>query len=107
MNNKREKTWPFLRWIESRNHRMVDARTKDGGHRRFFEKKAEAEGWRLTQLRKRGTQGSYAFDDRELREFGWSIPDAIRFALEHLRRQARASMSKRRSPRSSNSNEVG
>ena len=80
--------WPFIRWIDSRRRWQVDARTKDGGERRFFEKKTEAEGWASAQLIKRGNQGSSAFDDKELRAFGWSVPDAIRFALEHLRQQA-------------------
>ena len=79
--------WPFIRWIESRNRWMVDARTKDGGRRRFFEKKAEAEGWRQTQLVKRDNQGSSAFDDRELRARGKSVQDAIRFYVAHLRLQ--------------------
>ena len=38
-------TWPFIRWIESRQRWQVDARTKNGGQRRFFETKDEAEGW--------------------------------------------------------------
>ena len=64
------------------------ARIKDGGERRFFEIKDEAEGWASAQLIKRENQGSSAFDDKELRAFGWSVPDAIRFALAHLRQQA-------------------
>ena len=80
--------WPFIRWIESRRRWQVDARTKDGGERRFFETKVEAEGWASSQLIKRSNEGSSAFDDKELRAFGWSVPDAIRFALGHLRQQA-------------------
>ena len=80
--------WPFIRWIKKRHRWQVDARTKDGGQRRFFEKKAEAEGWASTQVVKRDNEGLSAFDDKALRAFGWSVPDAIRFALAHLRQQA-------------------
>ncbi len=64
---------------------MVDARVKGEGERRFFETKAEAEGWAARQRVKRQNQGSSAFDDRELASYGWNISDAIRYALEHLR----------------------
>ena len=73
---------------------MVDARVKGEGERRFFEVKAQAEGWAGRQRIKRQNQGSSAFDDRELASHGWSISDAIRFALEHLRtRQKSVSLS--------------
>jgi hypothetical protein len=80
--------WPFIRWIESRARWQVDARTKQGGKRRFFETRDEAEGWASTQRIMRKNQGDNAFDDKELRAFGWSVSDAIRFALEHLRQKA-------------------
>lgn len=80
--------WPFIRWIESRQRWQVDARTKDGGERRLFKTKDEAEGWASAQLIKRQNQGSSAFDDKDLRAFGWSVPDAIRYALAHLRQKA-------------------
>lgn len=32
-------------------------------------------------------EGSSAFDDRELAKHGWTIQQAIRFAVEHLRKQ--------------------
>jgi integrase len=41
---------------------------------------------------KRQNEGGGAFDERELSVFGWTIKDAIRFALNHLRR-TRASVS--------------
>ena len=80
--------WPFIRWLESRQRWQVDARTKDGGERRFFMTKSQATGWAATQIIKRSNEGSSAFDDKELRTFGWSTPDAIRFALVHLRQKA-------------------
>ncbi|MEX1118775.1 MAG: tyrosine-type recombinase/integrase [Terrimicrobiaceae bacterium] len=33
-------------------------------------------------------EGSSAFDDRELAQHGWTVQRAIRFALEHLRKQS-------------------
>lgn len=88
LRTDKTEAWPFIRWIKSRQRWQVDARTKDGGERRFFEKKTEAEGWASACLIKRANLGSSAFDDKELRAFGWSVPDAIRFALVHLRQQA-------------------
>ncbi len=65
----------------------VDARTKDGGERRFFPTRQEAEGWAQVQRLRRQNQGRAAFDDKELAVYGWNVQDAIRFALAHLRRQ--------------------
>lgn len=81
-------TWPYVRWIKSRQRWQVDARTKDGGERRFFPTKPEAEGWRQTQLIRRQNEGGSAFDDSRLAKYGWSIAQAIRFALDHLEKQA-------------------
>ena len=80
--------WPFIRWIESRQRWQVDARTKDGGERRFFEKKAEAEGWASSQQIKRSNEGNRAFDNRELAVYGLNVSNAIKFTLDHYRRQA-------------------
>ena len=78
--------WPFVRWIESRQRWMVDARTKVGGKRRFFETKEAALGWRAAQGIKKKNEGNSGFDETELRKFGWSVQDAVRFVVEHLRR---------------------
>ena len=77
--------WPFIRWIGSRKRWQVDARTATGGKRTFHETKTEAEGTAAAARIRRTNEGSSAFDDRELGSHGWSISDAIRFALEHLR----------------------
>jgi integrase len=66
---------------------MADARTKDGGQRRFFATRVEAETWADQQRVRRQNEGSAAFDDAELRKHGWTIADAIRFAVKHLRTQ--------------------
>ena len=64
---------------------MVDTRTKDGGHRKFFAKKVEAESWAELQRARRQNEGNSAFEDGELRKHGWTVADAIRFAVTHLR----------------------
>ena len=80
--------WPFVRWIESRQRWMVDARTKVGGQRRFFTNKDEALGWRERQDINKQNEGSSAFDDTELRRYGWTVQQAIKFAVAHLKQQA-------------------
>jgi hypothetical protein len=89
-SSKKDETdaWPFIRWIDARQRWQVDARTKDGGKRRFFATKAEAEGWRQTQLVKRSNEGNRAFDDRELAVYGLTVADTIKFTLDHYRPQA-------------------
>jgi integrase len=53
--------WPILRWLESRKRWQVDARTKNGGQRKYFEKRKEAETWAIEQRAKRATIGDAAF----------------------------------------------
>ena len=80
--------WPFIRWMENRQRWQVDARTKNGGQRRFFETKDEAEGWASTQRVQRKNQGDDAFDTSELAVFGLSVADAVKFTLDYYRRRA-------------------
>ena len=86
--NDKTNAWPFVRWIERRNRWQVDARTKNGGERRFFETKAEATGFAAACLIKRTNQGSSAFDDSELAVYGLSVADAVKFTIDHYRRKA-------------------
>ena len=79
--------WPFIRWNESRQRWMVDARTKTGGKRHFCKTKDEAEGVRSRMLMDKTNEGTAAFDDKELRSYGWTIRRAIDFALAHLRKE--------------------
>lgn len=80
--------WPFVRWIESRQRWMVDARTKVGGQRRFFTNKEEALGWRAQQDVVKQNEGNSAFDETELRRYGWTVQQAIKFAVAHLKQRA-------------------
>lgn len=86
--------WPFIKWNEVRQRWVVDGRTKNGGTRHFCKTKDEAEGIRARIRMDKVNEGSAAFDDQELRSYGWTIRRAIDFALDHLRKeQAGVSMS--------------
>lgn len=89
-NGKQDEThqWPFIRWIESRQRWMVDSRTATGGERKFYQTKDEAEGAAIIARTKRQNEGASAFDHEELARYGWTIQRAIKFALEHLKRQS-------------------
>jgi integrase len=80
--------WPFIRWIEHRQRWMVDSRTASGGERKFYTTKDEAEGAAIIARTKRQNEGASAFDHEELSRYGWTIQRAIKFALEHLKRQS-------------------
>jgi len=79
-------TWPKIK--KTQNHGidcyMVDARIAGKGERKFFPTKATAEGFAQTCRNRRLNEGSGGFDDKRLRAFGWSVTDAINFALAHL-----------------------
>ena len=79
--------WPFIRWIESRQRWMVDARTAKGGKRSFHKTKSEAEGAAIVARISKKNEGEAAFDDSKLAKYGWTVAKAIRFALDHLERR--------------------
>jgi len=66
---------------------MVDARIAGKGERFFFSTRVEAEGKAAAEKVRRLNEGSSAFDDRELSKHGWTVQQAIRFAIQHLRKQ--------------------
>ena len=80
--------WPFIRWIEKRKRWQVDARTDSNKGRSCHKTKGEAEGVASAARTRRLNEGLSAFDDRELAQHGWTVQQAIRFAVEHLRTQA-------------------
>jgi len=87
---KNHDLWPVVRLIKSKQRWLVDTRTgTDGktGCRRFFETVEEAETFAARERTQRGDQGRAAYDNSELKAYGWSVADAIKFALEHLREQ--------------------
>ncbi len=85
----KKQSWPKIR--ATKNHGktafMVDSRIAGKGERKFFPNKTEAETWAQLQRVRRENEGGNAFDDRQLARFGWTIHDAVRFALDHLERQ--------------------
>lgn len=83
-------SWPFIRWIESRKRWQVDTRTATGGARKFYETKDEALGEAAAARMRLTNEGRGGFDETELRRFGWSVADAIKFALQHLRRESKS-----------------
>jgi hypothetical protein len=87
-----KQSWPRIKAVvkNGKPSIMVDARIAGKGERRFFASKAEAEGWAQRQRVKRQNEGDGAFDERELSAFGWSIKDAIRFALNTFAGRLRA-----------------
>lgn len=87
---KKREPWPQIKKIINHGKLvyLCDARIKGRGERKFFDTKKEAEGWQQQQRVKRQNEGGRAFDDRELSDYGWTAADAIRFALEHLRKQS-------------------
>jgi integrase len=84
------KKWPQVKKVE--NHGairfMVDARFEGQGERKFFPTKEQAEGFAQVCRLRRHSEGVSGFAEKELKTFGWSVTDAIKFALDHLRRQS-------------------
>ena len=87
---KTPKIWPFVRFSEKENAWLVDARTKEGGSRRFFPSRQLAETFAAQCRAQKQISGSSAFANAELSAFGWTIQRAIDFALGHLRAQAKS-----------------
>jgi integrase len=87
---KNHDLWPVVRFAKSKQRWLVDTRTgTDGktGCRRFFETMEEAETFATRERGQRADEGRAAYDNSELKVYGWSVADAIKFALEHLRQQ--------------------
>ncbi len=79
--------WPYVRFSEPENSWKVDARTKDGGSRRFFPTRGEAETFAQQCRIHKTNNGTSAFGNAELARYGWTINRAVDFALAHLRGQ--------------------
>jgi integrase len=96
MSNKKRRTqskkqtWPYIRFSDRENSWMVDARTKDGGSRKFFGTKVEAQTYAQQCRIQKNNSGSASFANQELAGYGWSIHRAIDFALDHLRAQEKS-----------------
>jgi integrase len=82
--------WPKIK--EVKNHGktayMVDCRINGRGERRFFDTRGSAKTYANEQRVTRLNEGAVAFDDSRLAKHGWTIAQAIKFALDHLERVA-------------------
>jgi len=83
-------SWPFVRWIENRRRWRVDSRTATGGARKFYMTKEEAQGEASAARMRLTHEGRGGFNERELKNFGWTVAKAIEFALQHLRRESKS-----------------
>ena len=95
MNSKAQKPqqpqdWPYIRFAKTEQKWMVDARTKDGGSRRFFNTKIEAQTFAQQCRVIRDNSGASVFGNEELAHYGKTVHDAIAFYLAHLRQQAKS-----------------
>ncbi len=79
-------SWPFVRYFSERNRYQVDARIKGrGGSRKWYETQEQAlEAARIASEQKKEF-GAASYRNDELARFGWTVADAIKFTLEHLR----------------------
>jgi len=86
-----KKTWPTIRKTtkNSKPAFLVDARIDGTGERRFFQTKAEAEGFAHQCRIRRRNEGQSALVDDELASYGWTIKKAVDFALDHLRQASK------------------
>ena len=84
------KSWPTIKPVMKNGKPavLVDARIAGRGQRRFFSNEKAAKTWAEIQRARRKGEGIRAFDDSELGAYGWTVQAAIRFTLDHLRRQA-------------------
>lgn len=89
---KQKQQWPFVRWSETGKKWLVDARTREGGSRKFFATRELADGYARECRQRRREDGVKIFGSIDLAEFGWTVQDAIRFALRHLRQQKNSAL---------------
>jgi len=83
----KEQQWPYIRFSKPEKAWLVDARTKEGGSRKFFAKKGYAETYAQQCRVQREGHGTGGFGNAELAEFGKTVHDATAFYLAHLRQQ--------------------
>jgi len=84
-----KKSWPRISKTENHGNPafLVDSRIAGKGERRFFPSRNEAEAFAQVCRIRRQNEGASVFDDRELATYGWTVQQAIRFSIEHLRKQ--------------------
>lgn len=87
---QKKQKWPYVRWSARESAWLVDTRTKEGGSRKFFEDRACADAFARESRRQREEEGTGIFQNAELRKYGWTVRDAIYFALKHLRKEEKS-----------------
>lgn len=87
-----KKAWPKIAKVQknAKPAFLVDARIDGKGERRFFSTKAEAEGFAQICRVRRKNEGQGANVDARLAAYGWTVRQAIDFALSHLDRNAKS-----------------
>jgi integrase len=80
-------SWPFVRFVRSSGRYQVDTRiTGGGGGRKLYNTQEQAlEAARIASEQKKEF-GAASYRNNELAAFGWTVPQAIEFTLEHLRK---------------------
>lgn len=89
-NKSSAQQWPYIRFSEAENSWKVDARTKDGGSRRFFPTRVEAESFAQQCRVQKTNNGTSAFGNAELAKYGKTVQHAIDHYLTYLRAQERS-----------------
>ena len=86
-SSRREKkqSWPYIRWAEAEKMWKVDARTKDGGSRRFFPHKTDAETFAAQCRAEKESNGTKSFGSADLAKYGKTVQHAIDFYIAYLR----------------------
>src|SRR5207248_1340123 len=82
--------WPYIQFSKAENAWKVDARTKNGGSRKFFPTLGEAEAFAQQCRTQRENSGTTSFGNAELAEFGKTVQNAIEFYVAHLRAQKKS-----------------
>jgi integrase len=79
-------SWPFVKYISAKGKYQVDTRTSGGGGcRRLYDTQEQAlEAARIAAEQKKEF-GTSSYRNDELTAFGWTVADAVKFALDHLR----------------------
>jgi len=83
-------TWPFVRFVRASGRCQVDTRTTGGGGRKWYDTQEQAlEAARVASEQKKEF-GTASHRNDELTVCELTVADAIKFALEHLRKKSRA-----------------
>lgn len=83
--------WPYVtkrKYADGTIRWQVDTRTKNGGERKTYATRDEAERYAANARQLRQNEGSASFGSDELRKYGKTVRHAVDFYLAYLRAQA-------------------